>query len=120
MDDLYRQIIIDRYKNPINRGKVIGGKNAVKANLSCGDKLEISAKIKNEIIEEVKFEGGGCAVSMAAVDMLCDKLKGMKIGEVMKMSGEEIEEMIGMDLTYSRKKCAYLGLETVKKMIESE
>jgi nitrogen fixation NifU-like protein len=116
-DDLFREIIIDRYKNPQNRGKVDGGQIAMKANLSCGDKLEISAKVKNGIIDQIKFEGGGCAVSMAAVDLLCDKLRGMKVEDAKKLTGEDIEEMLGVELTYSRKKCANLGLEVAKKVV---
>ena len=65
---------------------------------------------------DAKFEGGGCAISLAAVDMLLDKIKGMKLGDVKKMSGVDIEKMLGVELTPSRKKCAYLGLEVLKKL----
>lgn len=116
MDDLYREIILDRYQNPQHRGKVDDGVEAGEANMLCGDKLKISAKIKNGIIEDVKFEGGGCAISMAAVDLLLDVVKGKKLSEVQKMSGAEVEEMMGVELTPSRKKCAYLGLEVIKKI----
>ena len=115
-DDVYKEIIIDHYKSPNNKGKVAGGAEAEEANLMCGDKLKITAKIKDGIIEEAKFEGGGCAISMAAVDMLLDKIQGMKLVEVKKMNGEEIEKMLGIVLTPTRKKCAYLGLEVLKKL----
>lgn len=118
MDYLYREIILDRYNNPRNMGKVKNGKEALEANLLCGDKIKISVKIKNGVIVEAKFEGGGCAISMAAVDLLLDKIKGMKLAEVKKMSGKEIEEMMGVELTASRKRCAYLGLEVLKKLEE--
>ncbi len=116
MDDLYREIILDRYENPRNRGKIKDGQEEAEANLMCGDKIKISVKINKGVIEEAKFEGGGCAISLAAVDLLLDKIKGMKLTEVKKMSGSEIEEMMGVELTPSRKRCAYLGLEVLKKL----
>lgn len=116
MDALYRDLIIDRYQNPHHRGIIKGGHEAHEANLLCGDRLQISVKIKEGIIEEAKFEGGGCAISMAAVDMLLDEIIGKKLSEVKKMKGEEIEKMLGIELTSARKKCAYLGLEVVKKI----
>lgn len=115
-DDLYKEIILDHYQHPNNRGVVEGGIEAGEVNMICGDKIKISVKIKDGIIVEAKFEGGGCAISMAAVDMLLDDIIGKKLEDVRKMSGEKIEEMLGVELTPSRKKCAYLGLEVVKKI----
>ncbi|MDP4009494.1 MAG: iron-sulfur cluster assembly scaffold protein [Candidatus Shapirobacteria bacterium] len=117
MDDLYKEIIIDRYQNPQNRGVVEGGVEAFEVNILCGDKLKITAKIQDGIMEDVKFEGGGCAISMASVDMLLDKIKGKKIDDIKKIKGSEIEEMLGVELTSVRKKCAYLGLEVVRKIV---
>lgn len=115
-NDLYKEIILEHYRSPHNRGSVEGGVEVGEANMVCGDKLKISARIENGIIVEAKFEGGGCAISMAAVDMLLDRVKGKKLDQVKKMSGEEIEKMLGVELTSSRKKCAYLGLEVLKKL----
>jgi len=119
MDDLYREIILDHYQHPNNLGIVKGGIEAGEVNMVCGDSLKITVKVKKGIIVEAKFEGGGCAISMAAVDLLLDKVKGMKLSEVKKMSGKEIEEMLGVELTSARKKCAYLGLEVLKKIEET-
>lgn len=116
-DDLYRDIILDRYQNPHNKGKVDNGKMAEEVNMMCGDKLRVSVEIKNGVITAAKFEGGGCAISMAAIDILLDHIKGKKVSEVEKMSGEELEKMLGVELTPSRKKCAYLGLEVLRKLV---
>ena len=116
MDDLYRDLILEHYQHPNNKGKIEGGVEAQEANLMCGDKLKISVEIKKGVIVEAKFEGGGCAISMAAVDVLLDEIKGKKLSEVKKMSGKYIEEMLGVELTPARKKCAYLGLEVIKKI----
>lgn len=117
MDDIYREIILEHYKNPNNRGVVKDGVEAGRANMMCGDKLNISAKIEKGVVVEAKFEGGGCAISMAAVDVLLDKIIGMKLVDIKKMSGREIEKMLGIELTPARKKCAYLGLEVLKKIM---
>ena len=116
MDDLYRDVILEHYQNPHNKGEIKGGMEAREANLMCGDKLKISVKIVDGVIVEAKFEGGGCAISMAAVDILLDEIKGKKLLEVKNMSGKQIEELMGVELTPARKKCAYLGLEVIKKM----
>ncbi|MFA6603173.1 MAG: iron-sulfur cluster assembly scaffold protein [Candidatus Shapirobacteria bacterium] len=111
----WQEEIIDRYKNPKHRGKVEGVEAGV-ANMLCGDKITITARLEKGIIKEAKFEGGGCSISMAAMDMLLDKVIGKKLSQVQKMSGEEIEKMLGVELTLARKKCAYLGLEVLKKL----
>jgi nitrogen fixation NifU-like protein len=116
MDDLYKEIILDRYQNPQNRGKVEGGVEAQEANYLCGDKLKIGVKIKKGVIKEARFEGGGCAISLAAVDLLLDKIVGMSLEEVKNIKGEKVEEMLGVKLAPARKKCAYLGLEVLKKI----
>ena len=94
----------------------MNGAEAGEANMVCGERLKISARMEKGIIKEAKFEGGGCAISMAAVDMLLDEIIGKKLSEVKKMKGETIEKMLGVQLTPSRKKCAYLGLEVLKKL----
>lgn len=121
MDDLYKEIILEHYQNPLHRGKIEGGsagwRRGSEVNMTCGDSLRIFVKIKEGIIMDAKFEGGGCAISMAAVDMFLDDVIGKKLIEVQKMSGARIEEMMGVELTPARKKCAYLGLEVMKKMV---
>ena len=116
-DDLYKEIILEHYKNPNNRGEVKGGLMAGEANMLCGDKIKISVKLgKNKKIEVAKFDGGGCAISMAAADILLDEVIGKTMEQVRAMKGEEIEALMGVTLTPARKKCAYLGLEVLKKM----
>ena len=94
MDDLYKEIILEHYQNPDHMGKIEGAIEAGEANMTCGDSLKIYAKVENGVIIDAKFEGGGCAISMAAVDMLLDNVIGKKLTEVKKMSGVEIEKMM--------------------------
>ena len=107
---------MDHYKNPENMGKLDSGIEVEEINLLCGDKIKIGVRIKKGVISEAKFTGGGCAISMAAVDILLSMVKGKKLSEVKKMSGKEIEKKMGVKLTPNRKKCAYLGLEVLKKI----
>lgn len=119
MDDLYKEIILDRYKDPHNLGNIPNGIQVEEVNALCGDKIKIWLKVKNGLINDAKFEGSGCAISVAATDILMDMIKGKKIVDVQQMSGSEIEKEIGIELTSVRKRCAYIGLEAIKKIKDS-
>lgn len=128
MDDIYQEQILDHYKHPQNFGEIEecnckqeGAETAPlrseQNNPMCGDQLEMSICLKDGKIDEVKFNGQGCAVSMASASMLTEKIKGMSLEEVKKVDYADIEKMLGIPLSSSRKKCAYLGLEVLKKVI---
>lgn len=119
MDSLYQQIILDRYKNPMNLGKIEGGIQIEEINPLCGDKIKIWLEIRNKTIIDAKFMGSGCAISVAAADILMDLIKGKKIDDVVKMSGSQIETEMGIELSSVRKRCAYIGLEAIKKIKDS-
>ena len=119
MDDLYQQIILDRYKSPLNQGKIHGGIEVEEVNTLCGDKIKIWLKINKGIIIDAKFAGSGCAISVAATDILIDLIKGKKIDDVVNMSGTQIENEMGIELSSVRKRCAYIGLEAIKKIKNS-
>lgn len=119
MDDLYQQIILDRYKDPLNLGKIKGGIEVEEVNALCGDKIKIWLKIEKGIVADAKFIGNGCAISVAATDILMDLIKGKRIDEVVNMSGSQIEAEMGIELSSVRKRCAYIGLEAIKKIKDS-
>lgn len=119
MDSLYKEVILERYKNPQNLGSIKDGIQAEEVNTLCGDKIKIWLKIEKEIIADAKFQGSGCAISVAATDILMDMIKGKKITDIQQMSGSEIETEIGIELTSVRKRCAYIGLEAIKKIKNS-
>jgi nitrogen fixation protein NifU and related proteins len=117
--DMYREIILDHYKHPRNFGHLphaIATANAY--NATCGDKIvmEISVNGKKEI-EDIRFSGVGCAISQASASMLTEKVKGMKISEVMKLKTHDIMNMLETTLTPSRVKCATLPLEVLMKAL---
>ncbi len=118
MDDLYQQQILDHFKDPQNFGKINRDcKCSEENNPMCGDQIEMSVCIADGQVKDIKFDGQGCAVSMASTSMLTEKVKGMKLEEVKKIGYADIEKMLGIPLSSSRKKCAYLGLQVLVKII---
>jgi len=116
-DQLYREVILDHYKNPRGHG-VLENADAVAEgqNPLCGDEVTISVKFAadGETIEDVGFEGRGCAISQAATSMLTEMVKGRKASDVAALPKDELLEEIGIPLTPIRLKCAILGLGVLK------
>ena len=117
MEDLYREVILDHYKNPRGHG-VIEGADAQAEGLNplCGDEVSIYVQFADdgETIDEVKFSGRGCAISQAATSMLMEMVQGRSAGEVAAMTKEDLLDELGIPLTPVRLKCALLGLGTLK------
>ncbi len=116
--DLYRENVLDHYKNPRNYGSM--GSPTVKfkdSNPYCGDELEFSLKIETGKITDVKFHGTGCAISQASASMLSEKLIGMILADAMKLGKEEMQKWLGVKLTPTRLKCALLPLMIAKAAI---
>src|SRR5688572_1826274 len=112
-EDLYREVILDHYKNPRNYGAMENAHaHAEGQNPLCGDEVSISVKFTEdgEKIESIAFEGRGCAISQAATSMLTGIVKGRTVKEVAALPKEELLEEIGIPLTPIRLKCAILGL----------
>jgi nitrogen fixation NifU-like protein len=116
-DDLYRENILDHYKNPRNHGRIEdAGASAEGMNPLCGDEVTITVAFAEdgETIGEVKFEGRGCAISQASTSMLTELIKGRKAADVLAFDKDELLEEVGIPLTPVRLKCAILGLHTLK------
>ncbi|MEX2049181.1 MAG: SUF system NifU family Fe-S cluster assembly protein [Gemmatimonadota bacterium] len=116
MDDLYREIILDHYKSPRNRGTLEpADARAEGQNPLCGDEVTITVNFDGgDRIEEIRFEGRGCAISQAATSMLTELVSGRTLDEVASMSKDELLEEIHVPLTPVRLKCALLGLGVLK------
>jgi nitrogen fixation NifU-like protein len=115
LDSLYREVILDHYKNPRGHG-VISEPDAQAEGLNplCGDEVSIAVEFEGDTIADVKFQGRGCAISQAATSMLMDMVKGRTAQEVASMSRDELLEEVGIPLTPVRLKCALLGLGVLK------
>ena len=114
-DELYRENILDHYRNPRNRGTLERPDITFEdANPLCGDKLRMDFRIQDGKIAEVRFSGQGCSISQASASMLSEKLEGMSLEDAKKISREDILEMLGIELGPVRLKCALLALKTLK------
>ncbi|WP_058367031.1 Fe-S cluster assembly sulfur transfer protein SufU [Haloparvum sedimenti] len=115
--DMYRQQILDHYKNPRNYGEMEDPDYThVGENPSCGDTIRMDVRLADdgETIEYVTFTGDGCAISMASASMLSERLSGMTLDELKAMETEEITEMLGVDISPMRVKCAVLGRQVAQ------
>ena len=114
-DQLYREVILDHYKNPRGHGLLeAADAHAEGQNPLCGDEVAVSLRFDGDTIAEVGLEGRGCAISQAATSMLTEMVQGKKASEVAVLDKDELLEEIGIPLTPIRLKCAMLGLTTLK------
>jgi nitrogen fixation NifU-like protein len=116
-DQLYREVILDHYKNPRGHGAIENADaHAEGQNPLCGDEVSIYVSFGDDgdTIDDVKFEGRGCAISQAATSMLTEMVKGRKATEIAELPKEDLLEEIGIPLTPVRLKCAILGLGVLK------
>ena len=116
-DQLYREVILDHYKNPRGHGVMEDpDADAEGMNPLCGDEVTIYVRFgeDSDTIDEVKFSGRGCAISQAATSMLTEMVQGKKASEVATLDKDELLDEIGIPLTPIRLKCAMLGLTTLK------
>ena len=116
-DQMYREVILDHYKNPRHHGSLEGADaEAEGLNPLCGDEVTVSVKFgaDGETIEEMRFQGRGCAISQAATSMLTELVEGRKAADVAVLDKQELLDEIAIQLTPVRLKCAMLGLTTLK------
>jgi nitrogen fixation NifU-like protein len=116
MDDLYREQILEHYKRPHNFGRLEDADLDFEDNNPfCGDEQHVFLKLDDDgRVAEISFEGKGCAISTAATSMLTDELQGMSREELLRLPKEFVLELLGIDISATRMKCALLGLKIVK------
>ena len=116
MDDLYRELIIDRYKNPIYRGVLDPHDISFEDdNPLCGDHIRIDLRVdENGIVKEAAFEGHGCAISQASADLLLESIIGKPVEEIKTMTKTDLLDLLGLELGPVRLKCALLSLKVLK------
>ncbi len=113
--NIYKEIILDHYKNPRNFGKMNGADIKVKdVNPLCGDEIEMQMKFNGSKLKEIKFTGQGCAISMASASLLSESAKGKRIDDLKKMNKDDILKLLGIDISSVRLKCALLSLKAFK------
>jgi nitrogen fixation NifU-like protein len=112
------EFILDHYKNPRNYGTIEGADASFEEGIpSCGDKVRIDVRLKDGVIEDMKFSGVGCAISQASVSILSENARGKKVEEIMSLKDEEVLSALGMPISPVRFKCALLGVKVLKKAL---
>ena len=116
MDDLYRENILEHYKKPHHWGELDHADlEADDLNPLCGDELKVQLKVGDDgKIEDLRFSGHGCAISQAAASMTGDEVKGMSVDELLKLDKSFVLDLLGIDISATRMKCALLSLKVIK------
>jgi nitrogen fixation protein NifU and related proteins len=116
MDDLYRENILQHYKNPHNWGELENADlEADDLNPLCGDELKVQLKLDGDgKIEDIRFSGHGCAISQASASMASDEVIGMPVEDLLKLDREFVLDLLGIDISATRLKCALLSLKVLK------
>ncbi|MBS8265960.1 SUF system NifU family Fe-S cluster assembly protein [Mesobacillus boroniphilus] len=139
LDNLYRQVIMDHYKNPRNKGVLEEGSLTVNMNNpTCGDRIQLTMKVEDGKVADAKFEGEGCSISMSSASMMTQAVKGRNIEEALKLStvfsdimqGKDYEEddldlgdieaLQGVAKFPARIKCATLAWKAMEKGLKEE
>ena len=116
MDDLYRENILEHYKHPRHWGELEDPDlEFFDSNPLCGDELKVQIKVDDDNrVAEVAFSGHGCAISQAAASMASDEVIGMPVEELLKLDREFVLDLLGIDISATRIKCALLSLKVLK------
>ena len=118
MDDLYRQYILEHYREPRNHGHLdhpdvhVGDTNPL-----CGDRIEIDLRLEGDRVAEVRFDGRGCAISQASASMLTEQIEGATLDALRALKPEDIFEMLGVTIGPARQRCALLALRVLHQGI---
>jgi len=117
-DALYKEIILDHHKHPRHFGQLKKPTHEARLeNTLCGDEVTMQLKIEKGKVADIAFSGSGCAITTAAASLLTDRVLGKPITAVKKISTQEVDRLLGAKVGPAREKCAYLGLETLKRAI---
>jgi nitrogen fixation protein NifU and related proteins len=116
MEDLYREIIIDHYKNPQYRGHLDPNDiHFEDDNPLCGDHIEVTLRVdENGKVTEGRFDGKGCAISQASADLLIESVLGKPLEQIKQLSKQDVLDLLGIELGPVRLKCALLSLKVLK------
>ena len=115
MDDLYRDYILEHYRRPHNFGAIENATATQEgANPLCGDRITMQLRVSGEQIAAVGFTGRGCAISQASASLLTDEIKGKPVESAAGMQASDVLDLLGIDISPARMKCALLSLETLQ------
>ncbi len=114
-DSLYRELIMDHSKHPRNKGTLDPHDYSYQdVNPLCGDEIRIDVRVQDDVVSDIKFSGRGCAISQASASMTSDEIKGMTIDELIKLDRQYVLNLLGIQISATRMKCALLTLKVLK------
>jgi nitrogen fixation NifU-like protein len=114
-ENLYREIILDHYRNPRNKGTLDPADYTYEdTNPLCGDEVRIDLRVNDGKVDEVRFTGRGCAISQASASMLTELIEGQPLDEVKALTKDDLLEELGVPISPARMKCALLPLKVLK------
>ena len=115
-DEIYREYILEHYKHPHNWGELDDFDHEFEDNNPlCGDELKVQMRVSSDgTIEDLRFSGHGCAISQASASMLSDELVGKSVDDLLRLDKDFILELLGIDISATRMKCALLSLKVLK------
>ena len=115
MDDLYREQILEHYKHPQNWGELDDADLEFEdSNPLCGDELKVQIRVEDGRIADLRFSGHGCAISQASASLASDEVKGMPVDDLLRLDRTFILDLLGIDISATRMKCALLSLKVLK------
>ncbi len=119
MDDLYRDYILEHYRRPHNFG-VLETPSATfeGANPLCGDRITMQLQVEDGVVTGVGFTGRGCAISQASASLLTDEIKGKPVTEVADFAASDLLDLLGIEISPARLKCAMLSFESLQHLLE--
>ncbi|HEX5240491.1 MAG TPA: SUF system NifU family Fe-S cluster assembly protein [Candidatus Limnocylindrales bacterium] len=121
MDDLYRDYILEHYRRPHNFGTMDDATSSYEgANPLCGDRITLQVRVRDGVLDGVAFTGRGCAISQASASLLTDEVKGKPVATATKLGSSDVLDMLGIEISPARMKCALLSLDTLQHALGAE
>lgn len=118
--NMYKEYILELYKSPRNLGILKNPTHEhTEYNSLCGDEMTIQMIVKNGKVQDAKFSGSGCVISIVSSSLLTDKIRGMPVSEIKKLNEKEISKLLKLKINPARIKCSLLCLEAVKKALKN-
>ena len=119
MDDLYRDYILEHYRQPHNFGTIESPSAEYEgSNPLCGDRITLQVRVRDGVLETVGFTGRGCAISQASASLLTDEIKGKPLTQVAGFRADELLDLLGVEISPARLKCAMLSHDTLRHVLD--
>ncbi|MGA1047394.1 MAG: iron-sulfur cluster assembly scaffold protein [Minisyncoccia bacterium] len=119
MDDIYREYILDLYRNPLNKRILEHSTHKMHGhNANCGDDIWLYLTIVDDKVQDISFDGVGCALCIAGASLTTEKLKGLTIDELAQITVIELYQWLGIEMESTRVKCVSLALRTTQEVLK--